>query len=77
MFEEDAPVLVEVDGKTQEVLFDGPYRFVTLYERFSDTILNGAPQEFGRQDSVANTAAITAMLESAKTGTPVEISSML
>ena len=77
MFEEDAPVLVEVDGKTEEVLFDGPYRFVTLYEQFSDTILNGAPQEFGRQDSVANTAAITAMLESAKTGRPVEITSML
>ena len=77
MFEEDAPVLVEVDGETEEVQFDGPYRFITLYERFSDTILNGTPQEFGRNDSVANTAAITAMLESAKTGGPVDISSML
>ena len=77
MFEEDAPVIVEVDGKTEEVQFDGPYRFVVLYEQFSDTILNGSPQEFGRDDSVANTAAITAMLESAITGRPVEISSML
>ena len=77
MFEEDAPVMVEVDGKTERVQFDGPYRFVTLYERFSDTILNGTPQEFGRDDSVANTAAITAMLKSAKTGMPVEIASML
>ena len=77
MFEEDAPVLVEVDGKTKEVQFDGPYRFITLYERFSDTILNGTPQEFGRDDSVANTAAITAMLKSAKTGGPVDISSMI
>ena len=77
MFEEDAPVLVEVDGETEEVRFDGPYRFVTLYERFSDTILNGTPQEFGREDSVANTAAVTAMLKSAKTGEPVEIARML
>ena len=77
MFEEDAPVVVEVDGKTEKVQFDGPYRFVVLYEQFSDTILNGSPQEFGRDDSVANTAAITAMLESAVTGRPVEISSML
>ena len=77
MFEEDAPVVLEVDGETEEVQFAGPYRFVVLYEQFSDTILNGSPQEFGRDDSVANTAAITAMLESAVTGRPVEISSML
>ena len=77
MFEEDAPVVVEVDGETEEVQFEGPYRFVVLYEQFSDTILNGSPQEFGREDSVANTAAITALLESAVTGRPVEISSML
>ena len=78
MFEENAPVIVEVEGEeAEEVEFDGPYRFITLYERFSDTILNGTPQEFGRDDSAANTAAITAMLESAKTGMPVEVSSML
>ena len=77
MFEEDAPVLVEVDGETKKVQFDGRYRFITLYERFSNTILNGTPQEFGRDDSVANTAAITAMLKSAKTGMPVEIADML
>ncbi len=78
MFEEDAPVIVEVEGEEpEEVQFDGPYRFVVLYEQFSDTILNGSPQEFGRDDSVANTAAITAMLESAVTGMPVDISSML
>ena len=77
MFEEDAPVIVEVDGETKDVQFDGPYRFVVLYEQFSDTILNGTPQEFGRDDSIANTAAITAMLESAVTGMPVDISSML
>ncbi len=78
MFEEDAPVIVEIEGEEpEEVQFNGPYRFVVLYEQFSDTILNGTPQEFGRDDSVANTAAITAMLESAVTGTPVEISSML
>ncbi len=78
MFEEDAPVIVEVEGEeTEEVEFDGPYRFITLYERFSDTILNGTPQEFGRNDSIANTAAITAMLKSAVTGMPVDVSSMM
>ena len=77
MFEEDAPVIVEVDGETEEVQFDGPYRFIVLYEQFSETILNGTPQEFGRDDSVANTAAITALLESAATGRPVDILSML
>ena len=78
MFEEDAPVIVDIEGEEpEEVKFDGPYRFVVLYERFSDTILNGTPQEFGRDDSVANTAAITALLESAVTGKPVEISNML
>ena len=77
MFEEDAPVITEVDGKTEEIQFDGPGRFVVLYERFSDTILNGTPQEFGREDSVANTAAIKALLKSAATGSPVEVSSLL
>ncbi len=78
MFEEDAPVIVEVEGEeAKEVQFDGPYRFVVLYERFSDTILNGTPQEFGRDDSIANTAAITAMLKSAVTGMPVDVSSMM
>ena len=48
MFEEDAPVITEVDGKTEEIQFSGPNRFVVLYEQFSDTILNGTPQEFGR-----------------------------
>ena len=77
MFEEDAPVITEVDGKTEEIQFSGPNRFVVLYEQFSDTILNGTPQEFGRDDSVANTAAIKALLKSAGTGSPVEISSLL
>ena len=77
MFEEDAPVITEVDGKTEEIQFSGPNRFVVLYEQFSDTILNGTPQEFGRDDSVANTAAIKALLKSAATGSPVEISSLL
>ena len=77
MFEEDAPVITEVDGKTEEIQFSGPNRFVVLYEQFSDTILNGTPQEFGREDSVANTAAIKALLKSAATGRPVEVSSLL
>ena len=77
MFEEDAPVITEVDGKSEEIQFSGPNRFVVLYERFSDTILNGTPQEFGRDDSVANTAAIKALLKSAVTGSPVEVSSGL
>ncbi len=77
MFEEDASVLLESDAGVEEVPFSGPDRFVTLYEDFCNAILDRARQEFGRQDAIANTAALTALLKSAATGQPVSVAEML
>ncbi len=77
MFEEDTPVLIETDQETEEIQFSGQDRFVTLYEEFCDGIINGSPQEFGRQDATANTAALTALLKSAANAQPVQVKSML
>ena len=77
MFREDTPVVIDTDDGVEEILFSEPDRFAKLYEDFCDAIIFGTPQEFGRKDVIANTAALTALLKSAATGHPVPIADML
>ncbi len=59
------------DGKTSTIPVKGPDPYVCEVEDLADSILLGKPPAVSLSDSCANTAAILALLESARTGKPV------
>jgi xylose dehydrogenase (NAD/NADP) len=59
------------DGKTSTIAVKGPDPYLAEVEDFADSILLGKPIVVSPADSRLNTAAILALLESAKTGKPV------
>ena len=61
------------DGKTSTIVVKGPDPYVAEVENLADAILLGKPLVVSLADSRADTAAILALLESAKTGMPVSI----
>jgi predicted dehydrogenase len=58
-------------GKTSSVVVRGPEPYVSEVENLADAILLGKSPIVSLADSRANTAAILALFESAKTGKPV------
>jgi xylose dehydrogenase (NAD/NADP) len=58
-------------GKTSLIPVKGPNPYAAEVEDLADAILLGKPPVVSLADSRANTAAILALLESAKTGKPV------
>jgi D-xylose 1-dehydrogenase (NADP+, D-xylono-1,5-lactone-forming) len=61
------------DDKTSTIQVKGPDPYLGEVEDLADAILLGKPQRMSLADSRANTAAILALLESAKTGKPVAL----
>jgi xylose dehydrogenase (NAD/NADP) len=61
------------DGKTSTITVKGPDPYLAEVEDFADTVLLGKPAAVSLADSRANTAAILALLESAKMGKPVKL----
>ena len=59
--------------KTSTIEVKGPDPYVGEVEDLADTILLGKPPKVSLADSRADTAAILALLESAKTGQPVRL----
>ena len=60
-------------GKTSTIPVKGPDPYVGEVEDLADAILLGKPPAVSLADSRANTAALLALLESAKTGQPVSL----
>jgi predicted dehydrogenase len=60
-------------GKISPVVVKGPDPYLAEVENFADAILLGKPLTTSLADSRADTAAILALLESAKTGKPVTL----
>jgi xylose dehydrogenase (NAD/NADP) len=60
-------------GKTLTIPVKGPDPYLAEVEDLADTILLGKPPTVSLADSRANTAALLALLESAKTGRPVTL----
>ena len=63
-------------GKTSTIVVKGPDPMLAEVEDLADAILLGKPPVASLADSRANTAAILALLESAKTGKPVSLNSI-
>ena len=61
------------DGKTSQIAVKGPNAYHAEVEDFADTVLLGKPAAVSLADSRADTAALLALLESAKTGKPVKL----
>jgi predicted dehydrogenase len=61
------------DGKTSTIVVKGPDPYLAEVENFADAILLGKQPATSLADSRLNTAAILALLESAKTGKPVTL----
>ena len=61
------------DGKTSTIVVKGPDPYLAEVENFADAILLGKLPATSLADSRLNTAAILALLESAKTGKPVTL----
>ena len=60
-------------GKTSTIVVKGPDPYLAEVENFADAILLGKPLATTLDDSRHNTAAILALLESAKTGKPITL----
>ncbi|MGB8213185.1 MAG: Gfo/Idh/MocA family oxidoreductase [Anaerolineales bacterium] len=60
-------------GKISTIVVKGPDPYAAQVEDFADTILLGRPPVVSLADSRADTAAILALLESAKSGRPVTV----
>jgi len=58
-------------GKVEKIVVKGTGSYIGEVEDIADAILLGKPQRVSLADSRANTAAILALFESAKTGKPV------
>ena len=61
------------DGKTSAIVVKGPDPYLAEVEDFADAILLNQQPVTSLADSRLNTAAILALLESAKTGQPVKL----
>jgi xylose dehydrogenase (NAD/NADP) len=61
------------EGKTSAIVVKGPDPYQAEVEEFADSILLGKPVAVSLDDSRFNTAAILAMLESARTGKTVTL----
>ena len=61
------------DGKTSTIVVKGPDPYLAEVENFADAILLSKPPATTLADSRFNTAAILALLESAKTGQPITL----
>jgi predicted dehydrogenase len=61
------------DGKTSTIVVKGPDPYLAEVENFADAILLGKQPATTLADSRLNTAAILALLESAKTGKPITL----
>jgi len=61
------------DGTTTPVVVKGPDPYLAEVEDFADAVLLGMPPVTSLADSRADTAAILALLESAKIGKPVTL----
>ena len=61
------------DGKTSTIIVKGPDPYLAEVEDFTNAILLNQPPVTTLADSRRNTAAILALLESAKTGKPVTL----
>jgi predicted dehydrogenase len=60
-------------GKTSTIVVKGPDPYLAEVENFADAILLGKPPATTLADSRLNTATILALLESARTGTPITL----
>ncbi len=60
-------------GKTTTIVVKGPDPYAAEVENFADALLLGKPPATTLADSRLNTAAILALLESAKTGQPIKL----
>jgi predicted dehydrogenase len=60
-------------GKVETIIVKGTGSYIGEVEDMADAILLGKPQRVSLADSRANTAAILALFESAKTGKPVTV----
>ena len=60
-------------GKTSTIVVKGPDPYLAEVENFADAILLGKPPATTLADSRLNTAAILALLESARTGKPITL----
>ena len=61
------------DGKTSTIVVKGPDPYLAEVENFTDAILLNKMPVTSLADSRLNTAAILALLESAKTGKPISL----
>jgi predicted dehydrogenase len=61
------------DSKTSTIVVKGPDPYLAEVEDFADAILLNRPPITSLADSRLNTAAILALLESAKTGKPISL----
>jgi len=61
------------DGKTRAIPVKGAHTYIGEVEDLADAILLGKPPVVSLADSRANTAALLALLESAKSGQPVTL----
>jgi D-xylose 1-dehydrogenase (NADP+, D-xylono-1,5-lactone-forming) len=67
---------LSVDGKIDPIKFKGPDTYISEVEDMADAICDGKTPRVTLADSRANTAAIMALFESARTGKPVTVADL-
>ena len=71
--EQDYPLLVTRDGRTEEVAVPGEDRFLLEIEDLAEAVRSGRPPRVSLADSRANVAALVALQRSAREGRPVRL----
>ncbi len=64
------------DGKIDTIELRGPDNYISEVEDMADAVLDGKPPKISLQDSRADTAAILALFESARTGKAVKVADL-
>ena len=73
MFDDSGPVVIETGEGERVEATPAPNRFRVQLDEFSDCILKGKPPEFSAEDGLRNTAALSALLASAKKGNVADV----
>jgi D-xylose 1-dehydrogenase (NADP+, D-xylono-1,5-lactone-forming) len=71
--EQDHPLLVTRDGRTEEIAAPGEDRYLLEIEDLADAVRSGRPPRVSLADSRANVAALVALQRSAREGRTVKL----
>lgn len=73
MFDDSGPIIINIGDEERVEAIPAPNRFRVQLDEFSDCVLTGKPPEFPPEDGLRNTAALSALLASAREGNVVDV----